>query len=84
MCPELFRESRMTPIHFGFCDRKTIIDIFMHFFKRKPTFIVPELTQNSSAQIVELALQCFCLANHTDDEKFEKFDRLVDKSIKCA
>ena len=82
MCPALFRHSRMTPILFGYCDRNTINDMFLHYFKKEPPFYVPEQTQNSSAEIIQYALECLCLNNHTDEEKFEKFCELVNKNLK--
>lgn len=84
MCPALFRHSRMTPIHFGYLDRKTLTDIFEYYFKRKPTFYVPEQTQNSSAEIIQYAMECMCLDNTTEDEKFNIFDNLVNKNIKST
>lgn len=56
MCPALFRHSRMTPVHFGYCDRKTIVDMFKYYFQREPDFYIPEQTKNSSAEIIQYAL----------------------------
>ncbi len=56
----------------------------MHFFKQKPTFYVPVQTQNSTAEIIQYALECMYLANHTQEEKFALFDKLVEKNIKCV
>ena len=72
----------MTPIHFGYCDKKTIVDMFTYYFNREPSFYIPDQTQNSSAEIIQYAMECLCLDNHTDDEKFEKFSNLVNLNIK--
>lgn len=72
----------MTPVHFGYCDKKTIYDMFNYYFKTKPPFYIPEQTENSSAEIIQYALECLCLANHTQEEKFDKFCALVKKHLK--
>jgi hypothetical protein len=82
MCPALFRHSRMTPILFGYCDRKTICDMFLYYFKREPPFYIPEQTQNSSAEIIQYAMDSLCLLNHTDDQIFDIFCNLVKKNLK--
>jgi hypothetical protein len=53
----------------------------MYYFKQEAPFRIPEQTKNSSAEIIQYALECICLANHSDEEKFEKFCKLVDTNI---
>lgn len=84
MCPALFRHSRMTPIHFGYCEKKTIYDIYAHYFKKEPTFYVPEQTLNSSAEIIQYAIECLWISGISTEEKFQRFDSLINKNIRNA
>lgn len=54
MCPALFRPGRLTPVNFDYANKETILDMSHFYFKKMPTFEIPEKTNIPTSQIIEI------------------------------
>ncbi len=78
MCPALFRNGRMTPVHFGYIDSDTLQDISKYFFKEKMSGYIPTTLNISTSQIIELAFEALTY----DKEPFKYFNDHMQKLMK--
>lgn len=77
LCPELFRPGRMTPIYFGYIDKKTLQEISLYFFKQKLPFRIPQEITIPTSEIIELALK----AQQMKANDFDYFSKQIKELL---
>ena len=77
LCPALFRNGRMTPVHFGYIDADTLQDISLHFFNKKLEGYVPKVLSTSTSEIIELAFESLAINKNPFTYFNEKLQKLM-------
>lgn len=77
LCPELFRSGRMTPVYFGYIDKKTLQEISMHFFKKKLGGYLPNEIKIPTSEIIEIALE----SSQQKCNQFDIFSKKIQKLL---
>lgn len=73
ICPELFRDGRLTPIYFGYARNETLQEISMHYYKKELEF-----TEDIIATVCTASIINFISAG----SDFEEFANYISKNIK--
>jgi len=84
ICEELVRDKRMTPIYFGFLDRKTFDDMMQMYFNRKLTGIddwfIDGVIRVPQSTLTEVATSVTIM--HNDPQKrIEEFKKRITKKF---
>lgn len=79
ICPELFRDGRMTPIHVGYIDVATLQEISMFYFAKKLKGRIPENITIPSCTIIELAIKIKISVSITEETKHNVFSERIFK-----
>ena len=75
ICPELFRNGRMTPVYFGYLDKKYIQKMSKYYFGRELDIKLKDKPNIPTSTIVELAMEMKIMY----DDKNEAFDHFQEK-----
>lgn len=78
VCPELFRNGRMTPVHFGYANGEILQQISTYYFQHPLRVKLPQDLQLQTSHIIEIALE----ASMAEKGGFEIFQDQILELIK--
>ncbi len=81
ICPELFRNGRMTPVYFGYLDKDHIQQMVKYYFGKELEIELPKDPNIQTSALVEVAMEMKMLYDN-NEEAFGHFQEAVINLLK--
>lgn len=69
ICPELFREGRLTPVYIGHATRDTMKEISNFYFKQcQPDDLIPDVSPVPTSKLISVAMKYYMMLKKPGDD----------------